>query len=188
MKISLILLVVIFLNSCNPRVFNLYENDLNKTVSVYYLGKLHNVIKINENSLLFKDSSLVSIKFFGVTNHKIEFNTKNISNQDFTINLRNIFDKYKRDNGISINIQENHYNIFQKNELIKHGTLIDDNLYFYFENDGKYLKIKINCDDIFIENINILATEYLIIENKSRSSFEISGLNWENLQLSKKNK
>lgn len=179
---------MILLSSCNPRIFNLLESDLNKMVSVYYLGKLDNLQKINENSIYLKDSLLVSLKFFGVTNHIIEFNTKNISNQNFKLNLRNIFHSYNSDNGISININRNHYEVYKNQELLKSGMIFDDKIYFYIENDGKYLKLKINCDDIYLNDIELKASEYMIIENMEGSSFELSGLIWENLKLTKINR
>lgn len=188
MKKNLTIILIIILNSCNPRVFNLLEDDINKMVSVYYKGKLYNLAKLNNNSLSFKDSLVASLKFFGVTNHIIEFNTRNIKEQNFSINLRNIFDKYESKNGISINIENNTYKIYKRGELFQSGILASENIYFYLENDGRYLKIKINCDDIYVEDINISASEYMIIENTVGSIFELSGLKWENLQLSKKNK
>ncbi len=188
MKETIYILIILFLlNSCNPRIFNLLEKDPAKMVSVYYLGKLYNLKKINDNSIYLKDSLLVSLKFFGVTNHIIEFNTKNINNQNFKLNLRNIFHAYNSDDGISIHVNNNHYEVYKNQELIKSGMIFDDKIYFYIENDGKYLKIKINCDDIYIKDLELYASEYLIIENMEGSSFELKGLIWENLQLSKKN-
>ena len=186
MKVIITIIGIIILNSCNPRLIKLLEKDLDKVVPVYYLGKLHNVNKLNDNSISIKDSALVSFKIFGVTNHIIEFNTNSIDNQHFRINLRNIFDKFKPENGIQILIKNNTYIVFERNKLIRSGFLNDEENYFYFENDGKYLKIKINCDDIDIDEISIYATEYMIIENFEDSNIKLSGLNWENLQLSKK--
>lgn len=186
MKVILTIIGILILSSCNPRLIKLLEKDLDKIVPVYYLGKLHNVNKLNDNSISAKDSALISFKIFGVTNHIIEFNIKNKDNQYFRINLRNIFDKFNPENGIQILIKNNTYNIFERNELIKSGFLnIEDN-YFYFENDGRYLKIKINCDDISIDDIGLFATEYMIVENFESSNIVFSGFNWENLQSSKK--
>ncbi len=182
MKKIYILAVGLLLYSCNPRMINLLEREFNYIASVYYLGKLNNVIKINDNSLLIKDSSLVFIKFVNSTNNIIEFNTINNSTQSFIISLFQISNTYSRNEGINISVENNAYKIYDKHHIYKDGKLDNNKNYLYIRNEGNHLKLIINCDSINLENIKIPATEYLILENLQGSSIKLEGLTIEKLK------
>lgn len=173
--------MILATSACNPRLFNILEGSPSNMVSIYYNGNLDGLSKLNDNSLALKDSLLVSLKFIGSTNHVIEFNTEHTTNPHYYITFRTIFDNYNKHKGIYLAVNHTEYFVYSLGQLIKQGVLNKHENYFKIEDDGKYLKLKINCDDIIIENKYLYSSEYMIIENMNGSSFNISGLSWKKI-------
>ncbi len=183
-RVLTILLFVLVLQSCNPYIFqlNIYEK-YQQFSTLENLSRYGAVEKTADNGFIIKTDATVAIQ--------TPMLTQSIS--DMTIKYKDsLFGKYKiylrttvqsmlSDLYVemevdyaqsSINIIDNESKIEKKinvNIDIEHGNRV------FAINDGKYLKIYWDCDEVYNYATSIPATEYVIIRTEKNCSLEVEG-------------
>lgn len=199
-NIILINILVVILSSCASDYFNLYLYHPDKTKRIsgrIFTDKSNirnlnvlNVKVINDNSISLKDHNTVALKYFMENEYIADFTFLAKSGKTVTFYSRCAYHNFDKQNKIKLEYNENGiylYEIYNDNETLIAKDLskkltINEKVRFFIKNDGKKLKVSMDCDDIFDVRTNLNISQYLIIETEQDSEIVLSAINFENIR------
>jgi hypothetical protein len=171
--------ILIILPGCTPDRFYLKQTTL-YPISCFITGKIDNVEKLADNAIKIKDGGRVSLRRYGMTQFTGDFTVELIKGEGIRFYLRSADNNFSNHPTICFEYL-NKKCIFRENNKVLFET---DTLFAEYNrqsrikilDDGKKLKLSIDCADINFENISIPSTEYIIIESAGGGEAIISGL------------
>lgn len=195
-KIMFIFLIIVVLNSCASDYFRLNFHTLDKRNiiegriftnkdSLESLNVL-NVNVINENTFEMFDDTKVALKYLHENEFQADFTIELIEGKSFILYLRTFFDDFK--NQTKMRLTYNDLGVFLHEIRFGGEYLITENREeklhngekkrFFIKNDGKRLKITIDCVDIVDVRTNLNISQYLIFETEKNSKLFVSGISF----------
>jgi len=199
-KIITLSILVVTLNSCASDYFSLYlfHPDKTKRISGRIFTEksniknlnVYNVNVFNDNSIELKDKNTIALKYLIENEYIADFTFEAKSGKSVNFYTRGVYDNFGKQNKIRLEFNNNgvylyeEYNDTEKLigiDLSKKLT-INEKIRFFIKNDGKKLKISMDCDDIFDVRTNLNISQYLIIETEADSEIVLSAINFENIR------
>ncbi len=182
MKIITIIILLLFLSSCNPDRFIINTKSQN-TIFGKILDGLDSFEQINYNTFILSEGR-VAIRTYLQTQNDISFNYDLISGDTIIFVLRTVEKKYDNENGIKIIIDKNSTKIFENKKLINEIKEIitknNQTRYINIRNIGNIIHFTQDCEKFTVKS-NIPATDYLFIQSLKNSKILISGLEYEQI-------
>lgn len=192
--------LLLILNSCASDYFNLYLYHPDKTKLIsgrIFTNKsniqnlnVQNIEIINDNSIELKDKNTIALKYLIENEFVADFTFEAKSGKSVDFFTRSVYDDFDKQNKIRIQFNENGvylYEEYKDNENLigvnlNKKLVIGEKTRFFIKNDGKKLKISIDCDDIFDVRTNLNISQYLIIETEKDSDMILSAINFESIR------
>lgn len=178
----IIILLISLFNGCNPKYFKLittHPYDIEGKI----VGRTENFKQINQNTFQLNDTVIIGLKSNMITNQQIKLLLHLDEKSQIRLSFRDFLHQFEPEESITLYLTEKDYTVKEADKIYTSGKLEQqDSLFLEFEDDGKKLKLKINCTDINLENMQINSTEYMIIENFSNSKALLSILGWTDLR------
>jgi len=199
-KIITLSILVVTLNSCASDYFSLYLFHPDKTKRI--TGRIfteksniknlnvYNVNIFNDNSIELKDKNTIALKYLIENEYIADFTFEAKSGKSVNFYTRSAYDDFGKQNKIRLEFNNNGVYLYEKyndsekligKDLSKKLT-INEKTRFFIKNDGKKLKISMDCDDIFDVRTNLNISQYLIIETEADSEIVLSAINFENIR------
>jgi len=190
--------------------FYLNRLDLEKeTVTGLRLNSWNKVEQINQNSFVIRSGGVAAIakeiidrneiyeepsiyeKIFGTPSKSsvqkdfiFDFGVRSLNGQQLNISSRTSPTDYKLGNkGISIELFENTISVLENGNLIKETTYErteEQTNRMIIINNGDYIKVSLDCDDIITWKTDKPISEYLIFESVGSGNWEINSVTVEN--------
>ena len=185
MKKKYVIWVILFLVGCTaPDIIILNKFPEGKTIVLKMLNGIDKVQEINHNSFRLMPNSIVSLKFIETTQNTIQFELIPESTGKIEFFLYTTSYNFPETTPIKFELSDSGYSITNKNQLIAQSDTIslspNKKKVIKLQKDASLLKISINCDVIYINNIFLNATEYLIIRTDEKLSAVIQGIDYLN--------
>lgn len=194
--ILLLTFIMVGMASCASDYFRLNFNDEDKRniiegrifVNENELEKLNalNVNVINENTFEMYDDTKVALKYLQENEYLADFTVELLEGKSFNLYLRTSYDKFQNQQKLRLTFNETgvflyeikdggEYLITENNE---EKLFISEKKRFFIKNDGKRLKVIIDCADIIDVRTNLNISQYLIFETEKKSKLNVSGISF----------
>ncbi len=183
---TILLFCLILLSGCNPYLFELNKYDRKKYRSfVENMSRYGAVEKTADNGFIIHSDASAAIKTPKVTQSVNDMTIKYADGKtgDYSIILRTSMTSLPLGNYIEmqVNYEDSNVNIEDKETGLKKVIPVEIDLEqgnrIFAINDGKYLKIYWDCDEIYNYKTSIPSSEYVIIRTDKYCSLEIEA--WE---------
>lgn len=149
-----------------------------------------NVDVINENTLSIDENTKVALKYIENIEYQADFTIELINGQNIIIYLRTFYDNFAKNPKIKLIYNQNGVYLYEYKDGGEH--LIAQNLTekleknekkrFFIKNDGKRLKVSIDCADIFDVRTNLNISQYLIFETEKNTKYSLSGIDFTSIR------
>lgn len=183
---AILILSVMLFSGCNPYLFelNLYNRDDYISV-VENLSRFGAVEKYADNAFMMHSDALAAIKTPSITLSASDMTLRYGSDNtgDYTIYFRTSAHSMSTGKYVEMKVRYEESTVYfeDKESGIKKVVPVDIDLEqgnrLFALNDGKYLKIYWDCDEIYNYKTNIPSTEYIIIRTENNCSLEVEA--WE---------
>ncbi|MDQ1265933.1 MAG: hypothetical protein QG635_1085 [Bacteroidota bacterium] len=188
MKIYIITLISIaVLASCSPDRFQI-NWEKNTRIFGEKLCSIDSVEAYSTNAIKLCPGGCASMKLSGLTQLYIDLSVVITEGEGVRIRFRTVSNDYKNQSSISLVLTGNGYSVEEKGKVICRSdslkAVINQPNRIILQNDGKYVKIRVDCDDIYTGITDLPATEYLIIETMPHTTAKVFGIDFADMQVS----
>ncbi|MFP4527911.1 MAG: lipoprotein [Candidatus Kapaibacterium sp.] len=178
-KIIIILSILIALAGCSPDQYTLHRRTGNFTYGMI-MSDLESVELIADNALLIKPGGLSAIRRPGMTQNVGDFTVELRSGSGIRIAFRTVRYEYKRQPSMALDYTRSGCIISHDGEVVANIDSVRARMgepsRIRIINDGKYVKIYIDCDEVLYTTTRLPATEYFIFESIDGGEAVISGI------------
>lgn len=200
-KIMILTLIIVGLNSCASDYFrlNFHNTDKRNIIegrifthkdSLESLNIL-NVNVINENTFEMTGKTKVALKYVYDNEYQADFTVELLEGKSFNLFLRTFFDNFNNNNKLKLTYNDTGvylYEIRDGGEYLivenrEEKLYIGEKKRIFIKNDGKRLKIEIDCADIADVRTNLNISQYLIFETEKNSKLNVSGIYFDAIRL-----
>lgn len=186
MKFYILILIIFFIYSCTPDrfVLNVDTRDQDLVFSLI-MSELSDVEKIADNAFSIKDSGIVAMKLDGITQYEFDATCKIRSGEGLNFYIRTTSNYFYSADNIKFTMKNSGTEIResgkQTQENPDYKMELGEKYRVRIKNDGNYVKIFIDCDEVYCISTKLMATEYIIMEAIGDTKAIISGINFDRI-------
>lgn len=145
-----------------------------------------NVDVINENTLSIDENTKVALKFIDNIEYQADFTIEMLNGENIIIYLRTFYDNFSKNPKIKLLYNQKGVYLYEYRDGGEYLIAQDltekleknEKKRFFIKNDGKRLKVLIDCADIFDVRTNLNISQYLIFETEKNTKYSISGIDF----------
>lgn len=182
MKILYAILIGLILSSCNPYVYMLNKTDEFYRLEGFILSDLGSVEVISENSFELHDSAITCLRNAGLTQYQADFTMRIKNGEGIKLSMRSVEHFFPDHPSISFFLTKNGYFVEENGVRVFEDTNFKLTHNFDYKvklrNQGDIVKFELDCDTLYYEPTNLIATEYLFFETLSGSEAKIFGVSF----------
>lgn len=168
MRQLIIIVLLVFTSSCATDIYYL-NLESNAPVVGYKISGPYEVVKINENSVFLKKNAITSLKKFNKTQLEESYTVKIQSGDSLRFHLRTTRVDYPRESGIIFDLTSNGCSLKHQGKILAAADSVfitpGVDCLVKIINEGKNLKIYVDCAELFNGRIERNLTEYTIIKS-----------------------
>jgi hypothetical protein len=144
------------------------------------IGRYDNVKQLDYNSILLRDSGIVSMAKPLLMSYIADFTVTIKEGQGVRFYLRNSPNKFKSFKGVSLTFSKEGL-FFEENGKVQakysgYQAEIGRQYRLKIKNDGKYAKVYLDCDEMREYVCNLPLSEYIIAESIGASTVELKAI------------
>lgn len=166
--------------SCAPDQFRLNQMMGRNMIGCKIMSNIDSVEKISDNAIKIKSGGIVGMKVIGMTQHESDFTFKLIKGDGIKFAYRTTVNHYYDQSSLNIELSQNGILISENGQEVFRAADIrikTGNKYrLRCVNEGKNLKVYLDCDEITTITTNLPATEFVIAETHKNSEVELEGI------------
>ncbi|GEM_PF-3114369 len=148
----------------------------------YIMSDIYSVAKINNNSLLLNENSLISMSSENVQQYIADFSLTLKKGTGAKFNLRTTKDKYSKQKGLELTVSTTGIYFSENGKVTKnfagHHLQEGETHRLIIKNHGKYVKVSLDCADFPEYEIKLPLTEFTIVSTENNSIVELSAVSF----------
>ena len=176
-----VLLAIIIQPGCTPDLFWLNRQQPNQVPGLIMSG-LESVEKTADNALVLHDSSRAALALPMITQLEGDFTVELKKGDGVRFAIRSASANYEIHPAIKFDFTVNGCIIKENNELKGNADTVkaiyNEPSRIIIQNDGKIVRIKVDCDIVYYAKTELPATEYIIVETLPGSEAYLYGINF----------
>ena len=172
-------ILIIFIISCNP--YQYYLNiQQQKSISALNMSKLDSVELMADNAILIYPGSRTAMRMFELTQLEADYTVELKQGKGVRFAIRAVSNEYDNHPKITFDYTTEGC-VIKENGVLRNSVdsvkaLPNVPTRVIIHNDGKLIKIKVDCTEVYYAKTEIPATEYIVIESIENSVVYISGI------------
>ena len=180
-KLSLILIILVILPGCYPDLIRLNEMVGGTRIGAKILTDLNSVEKTSDNGVKMHPGSRLAMKVIGMTQHETDFTVQLLNGSGIKFAFRTVEFNYENNSSLILDLSKQGIKLTDEN-----GKIISENNSVQLMTGKKYrlrcvnkannIKVFLDCDEIFDEQTDLPASEYVFLETYYDSTVEITGI------------
>lgn len=178
------ILVIILLNSCHPDFFRMNKTD-QYPLFAFKMNSIDSVEKIAENSIRIYDGGRAAIGSNALTQLQSDMTVKVEKGSGLRIVIRSAVNNFENHQYLAFDFSDKGSVISENGKVLVSTDSINatpqENYRVVIENDGAFVSIRVDCDEVFHGKTKIPASEYIILETLPGSQVRVSGINFANV-------
>lgn len=178
----IILLAIILLYSCVPPDIFMLNKRSEDRIDGFIVSKLDSVELVKDNAIMIHDGGIASLKLTGITQLKFDVTMLVEKGDGVKFSFRTVKHNYPNNPSISFVFSPSGSKVRDNNIIVADVDSVKleyEKLHrIIIKNDGNLVRVKVDCDEIYVGKTELLATEYLIVESLSGTSAFLSGINF----------
>lgn len=181
-----VLLSVILFNGCMvisdvfvPDIYALNKESTNPLIGVI-IGDLDGAEPASGNAVIIYEDGKTSLRTPGLTQFVADFTVTLHRGEGLRFGFRTNAKDYGKHPAILFDYTINGCRVYENGKLLVDNKSVKSGIKYpariQLTNDGKYIKISVDCEEIYNSTTSLEATEYVIIESINKSAGVVSGI------------
>lgn len=183
-RIILYICSLVTITGCSPDTFLLNINS-DKILFGKILSAYGTVDVPSGNSVLLRTGGVAAIRRYTLTQHEAQFSVNLKQGSGIRFSFRTSEHNRENHDAIIFDYTENGCEIYENGRnLLKIDTISAKHnvpALIKIKNDGKYVKVSVDCADIYFSATNITSTEWIILEALEKSEILVYGIEYSEL-------
>lgn len=179
-RIIFILLILVIAISCTPTQFSLNEMGGTNIIGCKILSELNSVEKISDNSVLMKPKSKLAMRVTALTQTESSFVIKLTKGDGINFAYRTTENSLSENRSLKIELSKTGVTITESGKILHNNPnvklLLGQNHKLRCVNEGKNLKIYLDCDEITNIATNLPATEFIFAETHENTEAKLENI------------
>lgn len=177
----LAMLILMAMVSCAPDTFMLNKYVQTPWVNVKMLNGIEKAEKVNQNSFQINENALVSMKVIESNQFRSKFDLKLLEGDEISFYLYQTEADFEENKGLKIKITTSNYSIEINGKEVCRADSIKLNKgelhKINFHQEANLFEFDFDCNKIYLEQVGIPSTEFIIVRTNSKSRAILQGIN-----------
>lgn len=165
---------------CTPTQFSLNQISGTNLIGCKILGDINSIEKSSDNSIIMKPNAKLAMKVPLMTQFESNFTIKIKSGDGINFAYRTTENSLSENRSLKIELSSGGIKIAESGKIIFENPDVKLILGRQYKirciNEGKNLKIYVDCDEITNITTNLPATEFIFAETHENTAAELEGI------------